>query len=94
MVAAAAALMIKRQNWSVNYGGGEYGSEDSSDSELEEEDKTSLPSQALSLSWAEAVAQAEASSEDEDVVNEYANAALRGPMQVRILKLTQPAKPI
>ena len=76
--------MIKRQNWAVAYGGGEYGSEDSSDSELDEEDKGSLPTQTLSLSWAEAVAQSgQISSDDEDGINEYANMALRGPLQVR-----------
>jgi hypothetical protein len=79
--------MIKRQNWAVAYGGGEYGSEDSSDSELDEEDAASVvPTQAMSLSWAETVAQSEQiSSDDEDGVNEYANMALRGPMQVRCL---------
>lgn len=79
--------MIKRQNWAVAFGGGEYGSEDSSDSELEEEDKEALPSQALSLSWAEAVAQSEQISSDDEVnVNEYANMALRGPIQVRFAR--------
>jgi hypothetical protein len=78
--------MIKRQSWAVAYGGGEYGSEDSSDSELDEEDKTSIPSQAVSLSWAESVAQAEQiDSDDEGDLNEYANMALRGPMQVRFV---------
>ena len=95
VVAAAAAAatlvsaglaMIKRQNWAVAYGGGEYGSEDSSDSELDEEDKavSSLPTQAMSLSWAEAIKQSgQISSDDEDGINEYANMALRGPLQVR-----------
>jgi hypothetical protein len=32
-------LMIKRRNWAVTRGGGEYGSEDSSDSDLEEEER-------------------------------------------------------
>jgi hypothetical protein len=77
-----ACAMIKRQNWAVSYGGGEYGSEDSSDSELEEAEKDALPPQATSLSWAESVAQSEQiSSDDEDGVNDYANMALRGPIQ-------------
>ena len=41
--------MIKRQNWAVSYGGGEYGSEDSSDSELEEAEKDALPDEFAQL---------------------------------------------
>ena len=77
--------MIKRQNWAVAYGGGEFGSEDSSDAERDEEDKASvLPTQAMSRAGAESVAQSQQiSSDDEDGINEYANMALRGPLQVR-----------
>ena len=78
--------MIKRQNWAVSYGGGEYGSEDSSDSDLDEEeaeDENVLSTAASSLSWAESVkVTEEISSDEEDGINLYANVALRGPMQV------------
>ena len=74
--------MIKRQHWAVAHGGGEYGSEDSSDSDLEAEEAAAGQEDAhRALTWAESIAAAGAGSDSDDAVNEYATHALRGPRQ-------------
>ena len=75
--------MIKRLNWAIERGGGEYGSEDSDDSDLSEDERLDpgVADEEGQLTWAQAVATAEWNSDGEDITDPDANLALRGPLQ-------------
>lgn len=74
--------MIKRMNWAVNHGGGEYGSEDSSDSDMEEEEaRDGAKDSQAALTWAEAIEQAGEGGLASDADEEYSRMAMAGPTQ-------------
>eukprot|EP01048_Picozoa_sp_COSAG05_P010289 COSAG05_NODE_895_length_6700_cov_14.354189_7_plen_452_part_00 len=69
-------------NWAVNHGGGEYGSEDSSDSDLEEEEREAGISESQATkSWAEAMEDGEFDSDLEDGPINYSRSAMAGKRQ-------------